>query len=179
VVYLRASPTVLQFSFCKTRSLPSLKSICQVTKLSVSNGFGKIELAKSNGGPGRYFFMRFFSSRRPLHRRRVWRCFCREADGGTCWLCVTIGTAARVEGFLREANGSAWWDFVSRRGDRDFVSPEAELPIRQGGAAAPASDGGKPLPSLLPQARRGHHKQSCVELRRGGVRPPAARLKLI
>jgi len=43
---LRASPTVLQFLFCKTRSLPSLKSIGQVTKLSVSNGFGKIELAK-------------------------------------------------------------------------------------------------------------------------------------
>jgi len=56
------------FRFVKKRSLPSLKSICQVTKLSVSNGFGKIELAKPNGGSGRYFFTRFFSSRRPLCR---------------------------------------------------------------------------------------------------------------
>jgi hypothetical protein len=36
--------------------------------LSVSNGFVKIELAKPNGEPGRYFFTRFFSSRRPLRR---------------------------------------------------------------------------------------------------------------
>ena len=64
----RASPTVLQFLFYKIKSLPSLKSICQVIKLSVSNNFGKIELAKPNGGPGRYFFTRFFSSRRPLRR---------------------------------------------------------------------------------------------------------------
>jgi len=76
----RASPTVLRFSFCKTRSLPSLKSICQVTKLSVSNGFGKIELVKPNGGPGHYFFTRFFSSRCPLRRtgslaRSPARCF--------------------------------------------------------------------------------------------------------
>jgi len=49
-------------------------------------------------------------------RRHVWRCFCREANGGTCWLCVAIGTAVRVEGFLHEADDDVWWDFVSRRG---------------------------------------------------------------
>jgi len=52
----------------QNKEFASLKSICQVTKLSVSNSFGKIELAKPNGGPGHYFFTRFFSSRHPLCR---------------------------------------------------------------------------------------------------------------
>ena len=115
----------MQFSFCKTRSLSSLKSICQVTKLSVSNGFSKIELAKPNGGPGRYFFMCFFSSRRPLRR-------------GMCGdVSVARRTTARADFVSRSRRRHVWRGFFARRtaargetlcreeeseADRDFVS---------------------------------------------------------
>jgi len=85
--------------------------------LSVSNGFGKIELAKPNGGPGRYFFMRLFSSRRPLRRagslaRSPARCVVPPPPsvraGAFASRKKKWETAVRVEGFLHEADGGAW-----------------------------------------------------------------------
>jgi len=108
---IRASPTVLQFSFCKTRSLPNLKSICQVTKLSVSNGFDKIELAKPNAWPQAWEGRRAALNSWPQAarfsdygsgRRHVRRCFCREA-------------VARVDFVSRSGQQRVWRGFFARR----------------------------------------------------------------